>query len=102
VHDFKSDAVAHAMRVYPNESCGLVVDGKYFPCRNACDNPAEGFAIDPRDYLAAHQSGIITAVVHSHPEGQSASELDLKACQQSKLVWHIYQVPQQEWLTIEA
>ena len=32
--DFRSDAEQHAARCAPNEACGVVVDGKYWPCRN--------------------------------------------------------------------
>lgn len=98
--DFRSDAAAHALEVFPQESCGLVVDGQYWRCRNICEQPTEHFVLDPRDYLNAYRSGQIQGIVHSHPEGGPASGLDLKACSQSKLVWHIYRVPQQEWLTI--
>lgn len=98
------DAEAHAREVAPWEACGLLVqvgtEQKYLPCRNLCEQPEQHFVLDPRDYLRATLSGTIVAIIHSHPEGQDASELDRKACQQSKLPWFIYQLPQDKWLTI--
>ena len=100
----KSDAERHALEQMPLEACGLLVmvDGqqRYWPCRNLCNDPDKHFVLDPRDYFHASLNGAIVAVVHSHPQGQSASEPDRRACRQSKLPWFIYQVPQQQWLTI--
>jgi len=104
VQGFRPEAEAHALAEAPREACGLVVqvndDVKYFPCRNISDNPEQHFVLDPRDYLRASLTGIIIAVIHSHPDGQPPSEQDRKACQQSNLPWHIYQLPQDQWVTI--
>lgn len=93
-------AEGHAILEYPKESCGLLVDGKYCPCKNVADNPEQDFILNPADYMEAMLSGTIEAVVHSHPLGGQASELDRKSCSQTKLVWHIYSVPEGEWSTI--
>lgn len=99
-HDCKSEAEAHALAEFPREACGLVVDGKYWPCRNVAADPCADFVLDPRDYLAAALSGTIEAVIHSHPEDTPPSPADLSACQQSKLRWYIYQPGTGQWLTI--
>lgn len=101
----RSDAEAHAKRDAPFEACGLLVisNGKqiYWPCRNLCDEPERHFVLDPRDYCRASLNGEIVAIVHSHPKGQEPSGLDRMACTQSDVPWFIYQVPQDQWLTIE-
>ncbi len=100
-HDCRSEAEAHALAEFPRESCGLVVDGKYWRCRNVAEDPCADFVLDPRDYLAAALFGTIEAVIHSHPEDTPPSPADLSACQQSKLRWHIYQPGAKQWLTID-
>ena len=99
--DFRLNAVKHAKTVCPNEACGLVVDGRYFPCRNIALDPAADFAINPVDYARAMFAGTIEAVVHSHPQGTPVSEHDRKACTQTKIPWYVYSVPDDQWLTIK-
>lgn len=104
-HGFRPDAEAHARAEAPREACGLLVqigdDAHYVRCRNICEDPEQHFVLEPRDYLRASLTGTIIAVIHSHPDGQPPSELDRKACQQSGLPWHIYQLPQDQWVTIK-
>ena len=101
VPDFKPDAVHHAEHEYPKESVGLVVDDKYIPCRNIANDPENTFVISPVDYAHAMFVGTIEAVVHSHPQGTPVSEHDRKACKQTKIPWHVYSVPDQQWLTVD-
>ena len=56
--------ITHAKQQYPNECCGLVVDGDYIPCDNVADDPSETFRISRDDWQPAD------VVVHSHPQGQ--------------------------------
>ena len=99
--DFKLDAEQDACARYPEEACGLVVSGNYFPCRNIASNPTENFVLNPVDYAKAMLSGSIEAVVHSHPQGTPVSEHDRDACKQTKLPWYIYSLPDQQWLTVD-
>lgn len=55
---------SHAQRCYPNECCGLIVDGAYIPCNNVADKPTETFRISHNEWQPAD------VVVHSHPQGQ--------------------------------
>ena len=100
MQDFRSDAEQHALRCAPKEACGVVVDGKYWPCRNVADNPCVDFAIDPRDYATASFLGTVEAIVHSHPEGGLASAADKRACIGTKVPWHIWSIPDRQWSTI--
>ena len=100
VQDFRCKAEEHALEMIPKESCGVVVDGKYWRCRNIAANPKDDFCLDPRDYAMARLYGKLEAIVHSHPQGGPPSENDLKAQRQSQLTWHIYSVPENKWSTI--
>ena len=64
-----SDIQAHAIADYPNEACGLIVDGDYRAMENIADEPTEHFRMRSKDWLSAAQAGDIGAVVHSHPDG---------------------------------
>ena len=100
VRDFKSEAEAHAAREAPREACGVLVAGQYIPCRNIADHPEQDFVLNPVDYARAALTGKIEAIIHSHPEGTPVSVADLMACKQTKMPWHIYLLPHNEWLTI--
>ncbi|MRN38616.1 alkaline phosphatase [Neisseria sp. N95_16] len=70
----KARILEHASADPEREICGLVIEHSggldYFPCRNAADNPAEFFAIDPDDWIAAEEAADVVAVVHSHINGK--------------------------------
>jgi len=88
--DIDSAVRTHAIEEYPKESCGLIVDDYYFPCRNIAEDPEEDFRIDPKDSLKAHQAGKVRAVVHSHKMAQAwPSKLDMEMQVKSKLPWGI-------------
>jgi|TARA_R100000084_G_scaffold32111_2_gene12380 proteasome lid subunit RPN8/RPN11 len=101
VLDFRFDAERHANDQFPLEACGVVVDGRYWRCRNISDEPQNDFVIDPRDYAAASLYGDIDGIVHSHPLGGAASDCDKNSCTVTGKVWHIYSVPDKQWLTID-
>jgi len=78
----KASIERHALEAYPHECCGVIVDGRYIPCRNASDEPTGSFVIDPADYTAAEDAGPIAAIVHSHPSASARpSQADLTACE---------------------
>ena len=94
-------AASHAVRECPKESCGLIVNGNYWPCVNIAKDPTADFAIDPRAYLGAQMSGVIEAVVHSHPLDTPPSELDIGVCKRLGVIWYVYMVGKKQWLTID-
>lgn len=55
---------AHALAVYPNESCGFVTAEGYVPVENLSEDPENHFRLAPTAFL--DHSGAI-AFVHSHP-----------------------------------
>jgi proteasome lid subunit RPN8/RPN11 len=56
----EAKAKLHALREYPKESCGVVIDGKYVEMENIHPEPEKAFRIEgfPRG---------LQAVIHSHP-----------------------------------
>jgi len=63
--------ISHAGHVFPEESCGLVVDNggqlQYIEAANCAPDPTQSFLIDPLFYAAYAVHGLIQFVVHSHP-----------------------------------
>ena len=57
---------AYAKSCYPNECCGLVVDGKFEPTPNVSPEPTKSFLIKPSVYNKAVLSGKLEALIHSH------------------------------------
>ena len=98
--DFRCEAEAHAAEQEPKESCGVVVAGRYCPCRNIASDPEQDFVLSPVDYARAALSGKIEAIVHWHPKGGRASEADYAAGQQTRVPGNIYSRPDRKWLTI--
>lgn len=88
--------VRHGQAEYTNgrrESCGLIVDGSYIPCRNMADGVDE-IRIDPTDWVKAEDAGDIQAIVHSHPDQPAMpSPLDMNECTASGLPWLIVSIP---------
>nr|WP_301302405.1 Mov34/MPN/PAD-1 family protein [Methylorubrum extorquens] len=63
-------AQAHALRDYPKEACGLLVDGAYLPCINYATDPERDFVIAAFIQKKLREEGReIQAVIHSHPDG---------------------------------
>jgi len=100
----RSEAERHAKSAAPYEACGVLIQTPsgqmYWECRNVCEQPEQHFVMDPRDYYRASLNGEVLAVIHSHPKGGPASELDQRACLQSGVPWLIYCLPEDQWLTI--
>ena len=89
---FTSDAVlamkTHALAEYPRESCGIVVDGVYFPLPNRAADPERNFRIDDADYI--EHADRIEAIVHSHPDGPlHPSAADMRGQIASAVPWAI-------------
>lgn len=83
-------AVEHAKACFPQESCGLVVEGQYVPCENVSPEPTTNFQIDPRVYARLFITNRIEAIIHSHPDGKDyPSKLDMARQIESKLPWGV-------------
>jgi proteasome lid subunit RPN8/RPN11 len=87
------EALAHAERDKPMESCGVVVSGKYVPIANRA-TVVDHFSMDRREYLAACKSGKLQAVVHSHVYSPPiASQGDRAMCEITAVPWLILNWP---------
>jgi proteasome lid subunit RPN8/RPN11 len=96
------DAKAHARDCYPEESCGLIVSGKYLRCDNIAEPAANhieedkdcacrlcAFEIDPK--LFVRYSAEIDFVVHSHPNGpRFPSQADMEGQLLTAKPWAIF------------
>jgi proteasome lid subunit RPN8/RPN11 len=94
-------ALIYAKAAAPKESCGLVVNYNDIELYWNCNNIADGldcFVIDPADWADAEDTGVIMAIVHSHP-GQSPepSIMDRQSCERSQLPWHIVNPVDGKW-----
>ena len=92
--DAIQNAVTHAEREYPKESCGIVIVFKgrerYVPCRNSADDPHNFFVLHQEDYADAEDKGEIVKIVHSHPKSPpKPSQADLVNIEQGSLPWVI-------------
>lgn len=80
----------HARDEFPHESCGLIVNGFYMPCRNVAADPAQDFAIHPKDQEKAILRGKIQMVIHSHPNGPMCpTQADMIGQMKSGVPWAI-------------
>ncbi len=74
--------IDHAKKAYPNECCGLIAEGNYYPCENIADNPTDTFIMAKKDWRPAE------VVVHSHTNGiRYLSGADRAAQHKSGLDW---------------
>jgi proteasome lid subunit RPN8/RPN11 len=94
-------ALAHAMRDYPKEACGLLIHTGdttiYHPCKNLADS-TEHFILDPKDYADADELGNIVGIFHSHPDSSpEPSESDIEIAESSGIPWYIVSVPKIKW-----
>ena len=56
----------HAIKEFPNESCGLIVRNEYVPCQNIATNTRWNFEIDSKIILKRYIAGDLQCIVHSH------------------------------------
>lgn len=77
---------AHACAEYPQESCGLVINGTYQPMANVAEDPFEDFCMERGALLRPG----VEAVVHSHPGGPDwPSHADMVHQIASDLAWGV-------------
>ena len=63
--ELKEDMNNHALRDYPREACGVILDDfTYKPCDNLSMEPALSFILDPAAFIKYDN---IWGIFHSHP-----------------------------------
>lgn len=102
-HEAVAAAKKDALKRYPEESCGAIIDGVYVPFANLAADPATHVKNDPscgcrlcsfkmdngllRD---ASDGKIIDAIIHSHPDGPHfPSQADMEAQINTDVPWGI-------------
>ncbi len=84
------DAEEYARKRYPEEACGLVIDGAFKPCNNIAEDPEENFTIDPAQYVGAARRRAVQGLIHSHTKGQNfPSKQDMAQQMAMAVPWRI-------------
>ena len=92
---WKQDAIEHAKRCEPEESCGIIGvknKEKYYECKNISNElKAESFVIDPLDWAEVEDSvDQIVGIVHSHPQDVlEFSQSDKYSCKAIDLTFYL-------------
>lgn len=80
----------HAIKQYPRESCGLIINDKYNPTRNMAKDPKSDFLISRATWKRLANKGEVQAVVHSHPDGPAEpSRSDMRGQVSTEVPWGI-------------
>jgi cell wall-associated NlpC family hydrolase len=97
-----TDAFAHAAKCAPLESCGLVLEGRYYPVSNEADEP-DYFTMSARERIGLEaEHGPAQAIVHSHCYRNNVASLaDLASCEKFGVPWLIIAWPLSTWRVIE-
>ena len=93
---WKQEAMDHAVKCYPEESCGIVAirNGEeiFWKCKNiAEDFKINSFVIDPDDWVCCEDTvDEIVGIVHNHPDGVfEFSEADKLSCKELDLIFYL-------------
>jgi proteasome lid subunit RPN8/RPN11 len=68
--------IKHAEREFPNECCGIVVDGQYQSFHNDSTEPEDTFVINNKKFYDYYLNKQIQYLVHSHNNKDHASSID--------------------------
>lgn len=82
-----SQAKKHAIECFPEESCGLVIDDIYLPCKNTARDPLRDFKIDTKLYIVNNDN--IKCIIHSHNDFPHASKKDMQQQLATDIPWGI-------------
>ena len=95
-YPWKQDAINHAKKCDPEESCGIVAiknkKQKYYPCRNISNEfKVNSFVMNPLDYAAVEDAtDEIIGIVHSHPQNiLEFSAADKYSCKAINLIFYL-------------
>jgi proteasome lid subunit RPN8/RPN11 len=88
---------AEAARCYPNEACGVVVQGDkralVINCQNVAENPRIYFRIDPVEMATIARDYKVISIWHSHvDQAPTPSPADIACCEATALPWIIISV----------
>lgn len=94
----KGEMASWAAECSPEEACGIIAGGKFYPCQNIHPSPLEHFAISAEDYARLDPLGI-EAIFHSHLyfTENKFSRHDIVSCKQINVPWIMYCLPANSW-----
>ena len=69
-------AVKHALKEFPNESCGAIIGSKYVRFKNESETPENHFEIKDSRWFDAYVDGRVRCLVHSHNDWPRATVED--------------------------
>ncbi len=70
------DAIVHAKEVFPDESCGAIIDDEYVRFDNQAEDKTKNFVIMDPYFDRSYQDNAIQAVIHSHNNDPAATAAD--------------------------
>jgi len=95
----KNDLIAYTQECAPEEACGLIAAGQFWPCKNIHSDPLSSFAIDAASYARVDELNTgVEAVFHSHPRADNKFSMnDIKACKELGVPWVMYCAAFNQW-----
>lgn len=86
---------AHFEKEYPQEGCGVIIEGdKFIPCKNIAEE-LDNFQFCPEEYINLVLKYKIKAIVHNHINASNEpSEADLNNCKVLNLPYYIFTYPE--------
>lgn len=91
----------HAIKEYPKECCGIIVDGKAIECENISETPLKSFIVKP-SVIRAYGLENITGFYHSHPEPGDFSVADIAFCEKLNKTCILYLCQSKEFKIYNA
>lgn len=79
---------ANAYDSFPMESCGVIVNDEFIPCKNVADDPYKNFKIDRKVVTQSYINGL-QAVVHSHINRPHLSKEDMVRSSNTDVPWGV-------------
>ena len=77
-HEHILKLINYCFSITAEESCGVICNRKWYPCKNVAENPSKNFVLDDKVWIGVQLLGKPSAIVHTHPTSSAkASELDL-------------------------
>lgn len=89
--------IDHFSKEYPREACGLIISGKFYPCKNIASDD-DDFQFDTQEYLSLIlKYGTPEYIVHTHPDcSPEPSPSDIANCNALGIPFLIYSYPSLE------
>jgi len=78
----------NAYESFPMESCGVIVNDEFIPCKNIAEDPYKNFKIDRKVVTESYINGL-QAVIHSHVNYPYLSKEDMVRSSNTEVPWGV-------------